>query len=671
MNRHPESPLLSSTSRKAPRSAGGWPGAVAAFGVPLLLVLVTAASAWAQGRGSGPNLKTSKTNDTGGQFEIVDGSFQWSILIDAVGDANSDFLENEVVLRDELPTNATYGSPNVVQNGVTGTLSCSIAASVLTCSASGGAYKMPAGSGATVSFSVTPTEEGTLANPRSGGVCAVDPDNEINEQNESDNSCSDSVQIIGIADLIATKTNDAGGVFDLSDGSFNWSITVSNIGTSAMVWENGQAMLNDELPQTGVAYGAAQISAQQLASGSPSCGITGSTAILCTANGQVTMEVGGFFTVTVPVTPSSAGVLENPREGGDCMAISQFASNQESDATNNDCSDSVTVLSRPDLTATKTNDVGGSMELAEGSFIWEIVVANEGTAPATFGQVETVFSDTLAPFPHPDVLYAEPAVTSSSGITGSITCLDPLDGVDEGYLVQCLSFDSGGVTIDPGGSFTVEIEVTPLVAREFVNPNPGSPCRADPSDKVEESNEDNNDCSDTVDVADSPDVTATKTNDADGVVEVGVPFEWSILLENHGGASFEIPGGGTVLVDHLPDGLDYGAPTINESVRSPLSGQMTCSINAADVPAFPGQQVLTCVAEPGGIVLIAGGRVAVEWQATPTTEGAFENPQAGVCLVDPDDAELELDETNNDCADWAEVPIFADGFESGNITAWN
>lgn len=645
----------------------------------------------AQSRGSSPEpeLKVLKTNDTAGEFSLPDGSFHWDIKIENTGDKSADFAEGARVLLDEFPAGPTYGAPSVInESGTTGSLDCSMSGDALTCTAAtGGAYKMSPNAEVTVRVEVTPSVEGTLNNPAVGGTCAVDPDDVVPESNEA-NGCSDSVEVTGVADLIATKTNDvAGDEFDLADGSFNWSITVTNIGTSAMVWNDTGAVLVDEAPDSvhdGVTYGTPQITAQSQVTGTISCALSDLslidpnlydyTSIQCTASGQVTMEIGGSFTLTVEATPSSTGVLENPIRDNFCGVISQPG--DESDQTNNDCADAVTVVHRPDLTATKTNDVGSSTELAEGPFTWSILIQNDGGQPAVFPEDDLLFIDYLGPSPHPNLEYGGSTVSGLSGVTGTPICETQVNGADEELLV-CYTSISSGLTIDPGGSFTVAIEVTPLIAGMAINPMVPPPsalhvCAVDPIDLVGESNEDNNACSDSVDVADSPDALVTKTNDAGGVVEVGVPFTWTILLENVGGAELVIPDGETVLVDYLPEGLTYGDPVVTELALNDLAGPLECEVGPADEPLFPAMQLLECTAGTGGIGIVAGGGVTIEWTATPTVDGAFENPhQDFPCQVDPDDVDAELDETNNDCADRVEVPIFADGFESGNTLAWN
>ena len=110
---------------------------------------------------------------------------------------NVDFSDGQAILTDTLPLSATYGSPtvgNVVDVTNSGNLNCSIASNTLACRASGGNVGiLNVLGGFDVTIVVTPTITDTLQNPRSGGVCQVDPDGIITEDSESNNSCSDTV----------------------------------------------------------------------------------------------------------------------------------------------------------------------------------------------------------------------------------------------------------------------------------------------------------------------------------------------------------------------------------------------------------------------------------------------------------------------------------------------
>ena len=116
-------------------------------------------------------------------------------------------------MSDNLPnTGISYGSASVanVGSGVTGgaNISCSIASNDLTCVASGGAVTLGTSNGSfDVVFTATPTSAVTFSNPRSGGACSVDPNNNNAESNESNNGCSNSVAVAK-ADTTTTITSD-------------------------------------------------------------------------------------------------------------------------------------------------------------------------------------------------------------------------------------------------------------------------------------------------------------------------------------------------------------------------------------------------------------------------------------------------------------------------------
>ncbi|HXF70066.1 MAG TPA: SBBP repeat-containing protein, partial [Thermoflexus sp.] len=142
-----------------------------------------------------PDLVAAKSNNVGGA--IAPGNpFTWTVTISNTGSANASFAADQVILRDDLPSGATYGPPSV-QNfiNVTGNIACSIASNTLTCTANGGPVTLGAGGAFAVAFSVTPTTTGTLTNPASGGLCRADPNGVVAEGNENNNDCADSVMV--------------------------------------------------------------------------------------------------------------------------------------------------------------------------------------------------------------------------------------------------------------------------------------------------------------------------------------------------------------------------------------------------------------------------------------------------------------------------------------------
>jgi hypothetical protein len=147
-----------------------------------------------------PDLTVTKSNDVGGQIAL-DGMFSWTLLVENTnGDAAADFAMGDTVLRDELPdADLVYGGVVVTTDGgTTGTVDCAIAVADLVCTATT-AVSVPVGGSVSVEVPAGPTAVATYDNPRAGGVCAVDPDTGIDEIDEGNNSCSDSVDVLDVA----------------------------------------------------------------------------------------------------------------------------------------------------------------------------------------------------------------------------------------------------------------------------------------------------------------------------------------------------------------------------------------------------------------------------------------------------------------------------------------
>jgi len=98
----------------------------------------------------------------------------------------------------------------------------------------------------------------------------------------------------------------------------------------------------------------------------------------------------------------------------------------------------------PDLTATKTNNVGGNAFVGS-SFTWTIHIVNNGSASADFADGQIMFVDNLQTG---TVFYTGGLVANQNGVTGLIAC-----GRDAGDL-SCSA--SGAVSIASGGFFDVQ-----------------------------------------------------------------------------------------------------------------------------------------------------------------------------------------------------------------------
>jgi len=227
--------------------------------------------------------------------------------------------------------------------GASGPLTCEVDFTVrLTCVANGGAVTLPAGGSFRVAFSAVSTTLGTYANPRTGGTCVVDPNNNVSEGTaEGNNTCSNSVIVQG-ADLTATKANNVGGAANVG-APWTWTITLANAGALAATFANGQIALIDNLPNTGVTYGAPTVTPSGGTSGPIACAVDFSVRLACFATGgAVTLPSGGSFQVSLTATSTMAGTYANPRAGATC-AVDPNGGVAESMETNNACTDTVTV----------------------------------------------------------------------------------------------------------------------------------------------------------------------------------------------------------------------------------------------------------------------------------------------------------------------------------------
>lgn len=143
-----------------------------------------------------PDLVIVKTNNVGG-VTVYPNVWSWTITITNEGSADAVFTDGQILLRDNMPTNASYV---LSQNGHGGGTSGSF---LTPSSPTGdtevqvfGGLTIPPGGWVEIGYEVTPSSAGVYNNPRDGGSCLVDPDNLVTEVTESNNSCSDSVTLI-------------------------------------------------------------------------------------------------------------------------------------------------------------------------------------------------------------------------------------------------------------------------------------------------------------------------------------------------------------------------------------------------------------------------------------------------------------------------------------------
>jgi uncharacterized repeat protein (TIGR01451 family) len=202
-----------------------------------------------------------------------------------------------------------------------------------------------------------------------------------------------------------------------------------------------------------------------------------------------------------------------------------------------------TVTSNPNLTATKTNNVGGATTLGN-SWTWTINIANNDTGAATFSSGQTIFSDNL---PNANLSYGTVSVLNATNISGSVSCSIATNNL------TCTA-SGGSVIIGAStGSFDIQFSATPSAVGTFANPRGGGSCGVDPGGVVTESNESDNSCSDTVTVQ-AVDLQLSK--DDGGVTAVpGGTIIYTLAFTNAG----DIAASNVVLTETVPTTTTFNA----------------------------------------------------------------------------------------------------------------
>ena len=269
-----------------------------------------------------PELSVVKSDSVSGSMELGAGDFQWTLRVENTGEASAFWRVGDVIVRDQLTVDqishtelvSSWQQIACIFDCVEDELKNCISIVEFACYA----YQdVELGSGDSFVIEVTavPEAAGTFSNPRSGGICAVDPDNSIVEDDETNNACSHSVVVTPSPDLIVTKTNDVLGTAEQGT-EFTWSLKIQNVGAGAAQFEAGAQLIRDALPRDGMVYGQPVFSALIDGTGDVSCEVD-ATDLTCAALTAVSLSSGGEFTVEVPATPTGHGNFSNPARGRD------------------------------------------------------------------------------------------------------------------------------------------------------------------------------------------------------------------------------------------------------------------------------------------------------------------------------------------------------------------
>jgi hypothetical protein len=589
----------------------------------------------------GPDLVAVKSNSAVNSSTTAGTPWDWITDVSNSGSEALTFESGELIFIDTMPaTDMSYtGAAVSNQSGLSGsgTISCTLGGTdtnIISCSAAGGTVIFAASSTFRVTTTATSTAAGGKINP-TGGTCQVDPDNHVDEPDEANNSCSDTVSV-SVPNLVASKTNNSGGISQLGN-SWDWTTDINNVGSTSLTFQSGETIFTDTMPATDMSYSGAAVSNQTgiSGSGSISCVLGGadSNVITCSAfSDTVIFAADSGFRVTTTATPASIGDKTNPT-GGTCEADPD---NHiiEGDETDNNCSNTVSVKA-PELTATKNNDVGGQISLGD-SWYWTITLANSGNLPINFTSGQTLLSDLL---PDSNISYEAPSIVNPVNINDE----NLIDCSIVGFDLSCRA--SGNLTMGAdNGSFDVSFKATPTVAASYNNPRSVDTCVADPDDIVIEGNEGNNSCADSVAVA-LPDITVTKSNNTAGLTIPGTPWNWTIDVSNSGLAPATFSSGDIIFTDTMPtDGMSYSWPVISHTADLSGGGSVDCVLEGSN------DNIVTCKALNGDVTFgYSPGFFRVNITATAVTLGDKTNPTSGSCQGDPDNIINEGNESNNSC----------------------
>ena len=329
-----------------------------------------------------------------------------------------------------------------------------------------GAVSIAAGGSFDITFTATPTAIGTFANPRAGGTAKVDPDNDVIEGNENNNTATDTV-VVTAPDLTLTKTDNVGNATTLGT-PWTWTLHVANSGNAAASFSAAQTVVLDNLPNANINYGTVSISNITNVTGNLNGSITAND-LTVSASGAVSIAAGGSFDITFTATATTIGTFDNPRVGGTAK-VDPNNNVVESNENNNTGNDSV-VVTAPDLTLTKTDNVGGATTLGT-PFTWTLHVANIGNAAASFANAQTVVLDNL---PNANINYGTVSFANFTNVTGALN-----GSITANDLTVSAN---GAVTIAVGGSFDITFTATATAIGTFANPRTGGTAKVDPNGK--------------------------------------------------------------------------------------------------------------------------------------------------------------------------------------------
>ena len=544
------------------------------------------------------DLTVSKANDVGGTLPQT-GSFTWTLTINNGGTGDADFTNGQTILSDPLPAGATYGLPTAGNfSSITNSanISCAIAAGTLSCTASGADVTIGVGGSFTVSFTVTPNTSGNLPN-----TATIDPNGNISESNEANNTGSDTVVVTPVVDISLVKAvNDT---TPFVGDTVTFTLTLANGGPSTAT----NVTVTDVVP-SGYTYVASSITGGTTNNDTNPA----TTGLTWTVN---SLASGASVDLTYQATVLSSGTYDNFAEvTAQDQDDSDSTPNNGNGTTAAEDDESVQTVTPVDLTIDK--DTSTSLVGPNGVVTYTIVVVNSGPTDLTNLQVTDALPDfnggtvgtgfTVASVTSADVTInlgydgstdtdlLAGTDTLTSGTTATITVTLSLTNAAPG------TYDNTVVaTTDQTGS----IDDDGTVANDPGTPGGG----ADP-----ETDEDV-----TVELVD---ILLVKTVD-DSTPFVGDTVTFTLTLANAGPSTAT----NVTVTDVVPSGYTYVAASI---------GSNAGGTGATITPNDAGAPTLTWDVD----ALDSGESVTLTYQATVLASGLYDN-FAEVTAQDQEDSD--------------------------------
>ncbi len=475
--------------------------------------------------GSLADLVVTKTNNVSGSV-APGSSFNWTINVSNSGGGTAAFTNGQTIVSDALPGLAGYYPQGAltVANGTTPpteTINCSISGTTLTCVANG-AVTLTTSASFSITFAVTPTVAGDLINN-----AIVDPNGNVAEGNENNNTASNTVSVLG-ADLSILK-DDAQTSY-LAGSTVTYTVTVSN---NSGVTVSG-ATVSDSRP--------ANVSTWAWACTTQSGGATGCDPAVSSAsnfNDTVNLPVGGtiVYTVTAVVVANPSGDLVNTG------TVSVPSGYTDTNTNNNNSTDTDTlVTSGADLSIVK--DDGQSGYSAGGTVTYTVTVTNLGGI--------TVTGATVSDLKPANVLnWAWACTTQSGGATGCDAAAS-----SSANFSDTVNLPVGGAII-----YTVTANIVGIPSGNLVN----TATISLPSG-IADTNGSNNSSTD-IDALNGADLSLTKTVNISNPA-FGTTILFTLTVTNGGPQDAT----GVEVLDLLPSGFTYVSDIPSKGTYNSLTG---------------------------------------------------------------------------------------------------